>query len=71
MKIHPLQFLALQLMGTEKTFHNVNHLYIQENLNSIAGKVKNASCLGNGILLVEIVNKKLSHKPVKTTLLRL
>jgi len=34
-----VKFLTLQLMGSEVTFLNVNPLYIQENLDSLAGKV--------------------------------
>jgi hypothetical protein len=52
------QFLILQLVGTEKTFYNVNPFYIQKNLDSIVGKVKNTSCLRNCTLLVEVSNKK-------------
>jgi hypothetical protein len=35
----------------------VNPLYIQKNVDSRAGKVKNVNCLRNGILLVEGFNK--------------
>jgi hypothetical protein len=36
----------------------VNPFCIQKNLDSIAGKVKNASCLRNGTLLVEVFIKR-------------
>jgi len=52
---HP-QFLTMQGIGT-KTFHNMNPFYIQ-NLGSRAGKAKNANCLMNDTLLVEVFNKK-------------
>jgi hypothetical protein len=39
-------------MGSEKTFHDMNPFYIQKNLDSIAGKFKNASHLRNGTLVM-------------------
>jgi hypothetical protein len=61
------QFLTMQLMGTEKTFCDMNPFYIQKNLNSKAGKVQNASCLRSGTLLVDVCNEKWLDKLLKTT----
>jgi len=57
-KILPPQFLTMQLVGTEKTFRKLNMLYVQRNLDSLARKIRNASCLRNGTLLVEVFNEK-------------
>jgi hypothetical protein len=47
-------FLTFKLQSTEKIVWNINPSYIQKNLDTVAGKVKNASHLKNGILLVEV-----------------
>jgi len=52
------RFLEFQHLRTEKTFHKVNHFYIQKNLDSIARKVRNWNALRNGTLLVEVFNDK-------------
>jgi hypothetical protein len=48
---------------------NINPFYIQKALDSIAGKVKNASRLKNGTLLVEIFNENQADLLLKANLL--
>jgi hypothetical protein len=47
----------------------INPFYVQKALDSIAGKVKNASRLKNGTLLIEVYNDKQAELLLKATLL--
>jgi hypothetical protein len=46
----------------------INPFYVQKALDSIAGKVKNASPLKNGTLLIEVHNDKQAELLLKATL---
>jgi hypothetical protein len=52
------RFITFRLKDTEKTLRNINLFYIQNSLDGIARKVKNALRLKNGTLLVEVQNDK-------------
>jgi hypothetical protein len=62
-------FITFRLKDTEKMMRNVNPFYIQKALNGIVGKVKNASHLKNGTLLVEVQNDKQAEVLLKANLL--
>jgi hypothetical protein len=49
-----LHFPILGLPGKDKTVCNINTFYVWKALGSVAGKMKNASCLKNRTLLVEV-----------------
>lgn len=57
-KVPALRFLTVQFARTSKTFRNLNLFYIHKNLDAVAGKVKNASHLRNGTLLVEVLKQQ-------------
>jgi hypothetical protein len=62
-------FITFRLKDTEKNMRNINPLNIQKALDGIAGKVKNASCLKNGTLPVEVQNDKQAEVLLKANLL--
>jgi hypothetical protein len=56
-------------MSTEKIMHIINPFYIQNALDSIAGKVNNVSRLKSSILLVDVSNDKQADILLKASLL--
>jgi hypothetical protein len=63
------RFLCTQLSSKENTMKNISPFYIQRALDDLAGKVRNASRLRNGTLLVETLNERQSEFLLKATLL--
>jgi hypothetical protein len=57
-KIAATRFIKFRLTSTGRTMRRNNPFHILEDLNSIAGKVTNASRLKNVSLLVEVSNEK-------------
>jgi hypothetical protein len=62
-------FFCIQLNSKEETMKNISPFYIQKALDNIAGKVRNASCLRNGSLLVKTLNKRQSKLLLRATFL--
>jgi hypothetical protein len=56
MKMSVPRFLTFRLASTSKTVEQYNPICMRKDLDSIAGKVKNASTLNDGTRLVEISN---------------
>jgi hypothetical protein len=63
------RIITFKLKDTEKNMRNINPFYIQKALDGIAGKVKNASRLKNGTLLVEVQNDKQAEVLMKANIL--
>jgi hypothetical protein len=64
-------FITFKLKITKKTVQNINPFYIQEALNSVACKVRNASQLKNRTFLVEVQSEKQIEMLLKAYLLEL
>ena len=65
----PPRLLSVTVDGTEKTMQNISPFYIKRALDAMLGKVKNATRLRNGSLLVETLNPKQSETLMKAKLL--
>jgi hypothetical protein len=63
------RFLYIQLSSKDKTMKNISPFYVQRALDNIAINVRNTSCLRNGSLLVETLNKRQFELLLKVTLL--
>jgi len=63
------RFVTFRLKDSDKNMRQINPFYVQKALDSIAGKVKNASRLKNGTLLIEVHNDKQAELLLKATLL--
>ncbi|KAJ4438319.1 hypothetical protein ANN_14261 [Periplaneta americana] len=68
-KVPPPKFISITLDGTEKTMKNISPFYVRRALDGLVGKVKNATRLRNGSLLVETVSLKQSETLLKAKLL--
>jgi hypothetical protein len=68
-KITALKFLTLRLKNTDKTMRDINPFFGKQGLDFICGKVKNASRLRNGTLLVEAFTENQSNVLLNETLL--
>jgi hypothetical protein len=62
------RFITFRLKDTEKNI-NINLFHIQKALDGVTGKVKNASRLKNGTLLVEVQNNRQAEVLMKANLL--
>ncbi|KAJ4428446.1 hypothetical protein ANN_24483 [Periplaneta americana] len=67
--VPPPKFICITLTGTEKTMKNISPFYIRRALDGLVGKVKNATRLRNGSLLVETLSAKQSETLLKAKLL--
>jgi hypothetical protein len=63
------KYLTMRLKNTEKTMRDINPLCVKQGLDLICGKVKNASRLRNGTLLVEVFAENQSSALWKASLL--
>jgi hypothetical protein len=64
-----LRFVTFRLKDSDKNMRQINPFYVQKALDSIAGKVKNASRLKDGTALTEVHNDKQAELLLKATLL--
>jgi hypothetical protein len=51
-------FITFKLQDPKKSTRGINPFYVQKALDGIAGKVRNATRLKNGALLVDVFNEK-------------
>jgi hypothetical protein len=63
------KFLTLRLKNTEKTKKDINPFHVKQGPDLICGKVKNASRLRNGTLLVETFTENQSNALLKASLI--
>jgi hypothetical protein len=63
------RLVTFRLKNSEKNMRQINPFYVQKALDSIAGKVKNASRLKNGTLLIEVHKDKQAELLLKATFL--
>lgn len=68
-KMPPPRFVSLTIDGNEKTMKNLSPFYIKRALDAMIGKVRNATRLRNGSLLVETLSPKQSETLLKAKLL--
>jgi hypothetical protein len=61
--------MMFRLKNTENNMRTISLFYIQKALDDIAGKVKNASRLKDGTLLVEVQNDKQAEVLLEVNLL--
>jgi hypothetical protein len=61
------RFVTFRLKDSDKTMKNIGPFYLQKALDSVAGKVTNASRLKNGTLDVEARNEKQAEVLLKAT----
>ncbi|KAJ4425685.1 hypothetical protein ANN_27881 [Periplaneta americana] len=68
-KVPPPKFISITLDGTEKTMKDISPFYVRRALDGLVGKVRNATRLRNGSLLVETASAKQSETLLKAKLL--
>ncbi|KAJ4425378.1 hypothetical protein ANN_27993 [Periplaneta americana] len=68
-KVSPPKFISITLDGTENTMKNISAFYVRRALDGFVGKVKNATRLRKGSLLIGTISPKQSERLLKAKLL--